>query len=253
MFWLWGLTLMPLALEAVRVGDDAEIEVLTCTYDGNKKLPTSHQEPERQMSKADWKQMGHGEPHGKHTQAERVASLSKVLKVALAFFEKYLPEMAGKLWLTHGALLGVVRSGNIIPWDLDLDISVDPDAFFTDAVWEKLSALNHTSLTSTQCPKEGCMGVPMPDDVADGANVILGLRAFDSMNWPEKKGYQWPGCFIDLETGFLIEILMVNGITPPKATETCKWGDMHVPVPEDPFGYILGLEKGIDKDKGILL
>lgn len=230
--------------------------IMQCAYDSATRVrdhdqKVRHQEPVGWFHEDEWPLHRKGDVASgeEHDQQTRVASLQKIFGVIPAFFEKVLPKVPW--WLSSGALIGAMRSGTIIPWDTDGDITADRDAFLAE---ENLFALgaNATSLGAAFWPLDLPIGhravVPLPPEVDPTGDVVLATYIFvlrpplpPSMWYPKAfEGTASLGRFVDLRTGYFVDILDEAAIRPDLIfpLRRCLFGGARANVPRRPVDYL---------------
>jgi hypothetical protein len=84
------------------------------------KLPVTHFLLGGPKKARDYSQQEYYREDARLTQADRIASVREVIKVATQAFT----EAGVDLFLESGTLLGMVRNGDLIPWDTDADMGM---------------------------------------------------------------------------------------------------------------------------------
>lgn len=139
-------------------------------------------------------------------QDVRLASLQKIWATVPQFFGQVLPD--AHWWVSSGSLIGAMRSGGTIPWDTDGDMAVDlNETFNTKETWSKLLEFaggekNATWLSSWECRMHGgkCLMVTLPKEINPSGDVVF-------VTHPLPTTWQFFARFVDLETGYFVEII----------------------------------------------
>lgn len=207
--------------------------VIHSTYEG-RNVDSSYQEPERMLSQADWERLRKplsGVYSDNHLLNEtvRVHSLNRVFHAMPQFFNTNFPDL--RWCLTSGSLLAVARTGQIMPWDLDGDTTVDMTVFDTPETIEKLKSaygepmlINGTFCHFHALPGGVCYGWDIGQDIVF---TTFPLPLSDHMRISMK----WFARFIDLRTGYFVDILKAKQV---ESTAQALLGDTLLPVPKVP-------------------
>eukprot|EP00929_Paragymnodinium_shiwhaense_P054771 TRINITY_DN27449_c0_g1_i1.p1 TRINITY_DN27449_c0_g1~~TRINITY_DN27449_c0_g1_i1.p1 ORF type:complete len:765 (-),score=166.05 TRINITY_DN27449_c0_g1_i1:32-2326(-) len=226
--------------------------ILSCFYDEKQKVaaPGNHQEPSIYFTETDWENLRTSPPPAVKgakgvvqpwDQQARLEVIRRLWHTVPPFFERVLPHV--RWWVSSGGLIGALRLGATVPWDLDGDLVLDMASFRAAATDVNLRL--HAKLWSGNASSKFIAPLHGAPCVAAGGCLMLPLSGFgdDAEDFyfvsPAHAGDWHVGRFVDMRTGFFIEVLSFRydaGAVYP--LQQCMLDGVTVNIPREPVRFM---------------